>query len=136
MKKPTYPAWPTKTPKKNSRKSSAVEQKEINAAVETAISGSGGVVTQEAINSIESQELKDILTDDDNAIFKPSPGPQTDFLAAPEREVLYGGAKGGGKSYALMVDPLRYMGCKHSRALIIRRSTPDLRDMINKAQQI
>ena len=35
-----------------------------------------------------------------------------------------------------MIDPLRYMGCKHARALIIRRSTPDLRDMINKAQQI
>jgi hypothetical protein len=28
-------------------------------------------------------------------IFRPNPGPQTDFLAAPEREVLYGGAAGG-----------------------------------------
>jgi hypothetical protein len=35
-----------------------------------------------------------------NVIFKPNEGPQTDFLAAPEREVLYGGAAGGGKSYA------------------------------------
>jgi hypothetical protein len=30
-----------------------------------------------------------------NIIFKPNPGPQTFFLAAPEREVLYGGAAGG-----------------------------------------
>lgn len=30
-----------------------------------------------------------------NVIFKPNPGPQTTFLAAPEREVLYGGAAGG-----------------------------------------
>lgn len=134
MSKPTYPAWPTKTPKKNSSKNSA-KQKEINEAVETAISGSG-VITSEAVAAIESEEIKDILNDEDSAVFKPSPGPQTDFLAAPEREVLYGGAKGGGKSYALMVDPLRYMGCKHARALIIRRSTPDLRDMINKARQI
>ena len=28
-------------------------------------------------------------------IFKPNVGPQTDFLAASEREVLYGGAAGG-----------------------------------------
>lgn len=30
-------------------------------------------------------------------IFRPNPGPQTEFLAASEREVLYGGAAGGGK---------------------------------------
>lgn len=30
-------------------------------------------------------------------IFKPNPGPQTEFLAATELEVLYGGAAGGGK---------------------------------------
>ncbi len=28
-------------------------------------------------------------------VFKPNPGPQTEFLAASEREVLYGGAAGG-----------------------------------------
>ena len=36
-----------------------------------------------------------------NVLFKPNPGPQTDFLAASEREVLYGGSAGGGKSYAM-----------------------------------
>ena len=43
-----------------------------------------------------------------NVLFKPNPGPQTDFLAAGEREVLYGGSAGGGKSYAMLADPLRY----------------------------
>lgn len=38
-------------------------------------------------------------------IFKPNGGPQTEFLAASEREVFYGGARGGGKSYAMLVDP-------------------------------
>ena len=38
-------------------------------------------------------------------IFKPNSGPQTQFLAASEREVFYGGARGGGKSYAMLVDP-------------------------------
>ena len=41
-------------------------------------------------------------------IFKPNFGPQTEFLASNEREVLYGGAAGGGKSYALLADVLRY----------------------------
>jgi hypothetical protein len=45
-----------------------------------------------------------------NVIFKPNAGPQTEFLAAGEREVLYGGSAGGGKSYAMLADPLRYMG--------------------------
>jgi len=35
------------------------------------------------------------LPEDDNVFFKPSPGPQEAFLAADEREVLYGGAAGG-----------------------------------------
>lgn len=30
-----------------------------------------------------------------NIVFKPNPGPQTDFLAATETEVLYGGSAGG-----------------------------------------
>jgi hypothetical protein len=41
-------------------------------------------------------------------IFQPNEGPQTRFLAATEQEVLYGGAAGGGKSYAMVADPVRY----------------------------
>ena len=35
-----------------------------------------------------------------DVVFRPNPGPQTQYLASSEREVLYGGAAGGGKSYA------------------------------------
>ena len=41
-------------------------------------------------------------------VFSPNPGPQTEFLSASEREVLYGGAAGGGKTYSLIADPMRY----------------------------
>jgi hypothetical protein len=67
-------------------------------------------------------------------IFKPNSGPQTEFLAASEREVFYGGARGGGKSYAMLVDPLRYCSRPHHRALLIRRTMPELRDLISKSQ--
>ena len=67
-------------------------------------------------------------------IFKPNSGPQTSFLAASEREVFYGGARGGGKSYAMLVDPLRYCSKAHHRALLIRRTMPELRDLIQKSQ--
>lgn len=74
------------------------------------------------------------IADEDNIAFKPNPGPQSDFLAASEREVLMGGGKGSGKTYVLMVDPLRYAGCKHTRALLLRRTIPDVRDIIHKAK--
>ena len=71
-----------------------------------------------------------------NIIFQPNDGPQTQFLASSEREVFYGGARGGGKSYAMLIDPLRYCDKAHHRALLIRRSMPELRDMINHSQRL
>jgi hypothetical protein len=68
--------------------------------------------------------------------FRPNPGPQTDFLAANEREVFYGGARGGGKTYSLLIAPLRFVDKPTSRALLIRRSMPELRDVIFQTQQL
>ena len=72
----------------------------------------------------------------DNVVFHPNEGPQTEFLAAPEKDVLYGGAAGGGKSYAMLVDPLRYAHKKAHRALILRRSIPELRELIDKSREL
>ena len=73
---------------------------------------------------------------DREVIFEPNEGPQTEFLAASEREVFYGGARGGGKSYAMLVDPLRYCDKQKHRALLIRRTMPELRDLINHSQHL
>lgn len=69
-------------------------------------------------------------------IFAPHPGPQTEFLAATEREVLYGGAAGGGKTMAMIVDPLRYCGNGNHRALLLRHTNDELREIIAKSKEI
>ena len=48
---------------------------------------------------IEELEKVDSIEDTHVVVFKPNEGPQTEFLAASEREVLYGGAAGGGISF-------------------------------------
>lgn len=93
-------------------------------------------------NLIEEDKIEDTTPSIRNAIkekeviFEPNDGPQTEFLAASEREVFYGGARGGGKSYAMLVDPLRYCDKQKHRALLIRRTMPELRDLINHSQQL
>ena len=76
------------------------------------------------------------IEQDNQVVFHPNEGPQTEFLAAPEKDVLYGGAAGGGKSYAMLVDPLRYAHKKAHRALILRRSMPELRELIDKSREL
>tara|TARA_R110000772_G_scaffold82158_1_gene174390 strand:- start:9893 stop:11578 length:1686 start_codon:yes stop_codon:yes gene_type:complete len=72
----------------------------------------------------------------EHVIFRPNEGPQEDFLAAGETDVLYGGAAGGGKSYAMLVDPLRFAHRSAHRGLIIRRSMPELRELIDKSREL
>ena len=92
-------------------------------------------------NIIEDVELKSIPSAlaaeaQEDVIFKANEGPQEDFLAAGETDVLYGGAAGGGKSYAMLVDPLRYAHRSAHRGLIIRRSMPELRELIDKSREL
>ena len=81
-----------------------------------------GVITQE-------QQEREV-------VFQPNPGPQTDFLAASEREVLYGGSAGSGKSFALLADPMRYFNNSNFSGLILRRTNDELRELIWKSQEL
>ena len=92
------------------------------------------LITQDVIDDASPNIQKHINQQD--VVFKPNTGPQTDFLAASEREVFYGGARGGGKSYAMLVDPLRYCDKQHHRALLLRRTMPELRDLITHSQRL
>ena len=93
----------------------------------------GQVVTDDVIDEAPLKVKEEV---NNNIIFQPNDGPQTDFLAAPEIDVLYGGAAGGGKSYAMLVDPLRYAHRAAHRALILRRSMPELRELIDKSREL
>ncbi len=95
--------------------------------------------TDRVVSPSELDELPKAVQDilpEQNVLFHPNEGPQTDFLAAGEKDVLYGGAAGGGKSYAMLIDPLRYAHKKAHRALILRRSMPELREMIDKSREL
>ena len=97
---------------------------------------------QKPVKKIQAQPKPDPVVDTSsieeqhNVIFKPNEGPQTTFLAAGEREVLYGGSAGGGKSYAMLADPLRYMGHPAFSGLLLRHTTEELRELIFKSQEM
>ncbi len=99
------------------------------------------VLTSNVITEEESKTLPDAIQEHLDSTgsyvaFMPNDGPQTDFLAAPEKDVLYGGAAGGGKSFAMLIDPLRSCHNPVHRALILRRSMPELRELIDKSREL
>jgi predicted phage terminase large subunit-like protein len=54
---------------------------------------------------------------------RPQPGAQTRFLSSPADIAIYGGAAGGGKTWALLLEPLRHMMRPDFGAVIFRRTT-------------
>ena len=84
--------------------------------------------------SLQVEQVEEFNTRE--VIFEPNPGPQTEFLASTEQEVLYGGSAGGGKSYSLVADPVRYLNNPNARMLLVRRSTEELRELISVSKQL
>src|SRR5215467_12239907 len=56
----------------------------------------------------------------------PQEGPQSQFLATSADIAIYGGAAGGGKTFAELLEPLRHVGNKDFGAVIFRRTTPQI----------
>lgn len=69
-------------------------------------------------------------------LWQPHAGPQRTFLSAPEDEVLYGGAKGGGKSDAILFGALRQIDKPRYKALILRETFKELAEMLLRAHRV
>ena len=62
----------------------------------------------------------------DRIVVAPQEGPQTAFLASEADIAIYGGAAGGGKTWALLLEPLRHIGNGGFLAAIFRRTFPQI----------
>ena len=58
----------------------------------------------------------------------PQEGPQTMFSATPADIAIFGGAAGGGKSYALLLEPLRHFNNPQFGGVIFRRNSTQVRN--------
>lgn len=61
-------------------------------------------------------------------IIRPQAGPQTTFLSSPADIAIYGGAAGGGKTWALLMEPLRHVHNPQFGAVFFRRTLVQVRN--------
>lgn len=67
-----------------------------------------------------------------NVVWQPHPM-QAEFMSRNEYEALYGGAAGGGKSDAIVVEALRQVDNPNYRGIIFRKTYPQCRELIIKS---
>lgn len=57
---------------------------------------------------------------------QPQAGPQSQFLSTSADLCIYGGARGGGKTFAALLEPLRYIHVPGFNTVIFRRTYPQI----------
>ena len=120
---------------KAKKKLDSLNDKSANIKHAEKLMRSGGLAVEENVKKLP-KSVRARLDDHTQILFNPNDGPQTDFLAAPEKEVLYGGAAGGGKSYAMLADPLHGLNNPNFSGLLVRHTTEELRELIQKSQEL
>ena len=82
----------------------------------------------------ETREKKESIVGR-RVIWRPQPR-QVDFMRRLEDEALYGGAAGGGKSDCALAEALRQIATPHYRALILRKTYPQLSELIDRSHTL
>jgi predicted phage terminase large subunit-like protein len=59
----------------------------------------------------------------------PQKGPQAQFAACDCDIAVYGGSAGGGKSFALLLEPLHYVDIPNFSAIVFRRTYPQIKQL-------
>lgn len=77
-------------------------------------------------------EWRPIAVSKRRVVWSPQPK-QRVFMGRGEYEGLYGGAAGGGKSEALVLEALRQVQIPHYKGLILRKTYPELGELIDKS---
>lgn len=113
------------------------KMKSIVAAAEMLNPDSAKIITTDIIDDL-SLKIKEETIDKQKIIWEPDKDnkPQIAFLEAPEEEVLYAGARGGGKTDALIADPLRYVTSGNFKGLLIRKTMKRLREIMSRARKL
>jgi hypothetical protein len=70
--------------------------------------------------------------------WRPQPGPQQALLSCPVPDVFFGGARGGGKTDALLGDFAVHAGRygSASRGVLFRRTYPELEEIERRSREI
>jgi hypothetical protein len=61
------------------------------------------------------------LASEPEEVLEPHPGPQSEFLSTSADIAIYGGQAGGGKTFALLMEPLRHSHLRRFGAVCFRR---------------
>lgn len=77
---------------------------------------------EEALYILNTLALEEAEKLQDQPLIRPQPGPQEKFLRCPADICIYGGAAGGGKSYAGLLEPLYHIDNPDFECVIFRRT--------------
>lgn len=71
-------------------------------------------------------------------VWYPNPGPQTALIACPIEDILYGGARGGGKTGGMLGDFLQHAATygRHARGVFFRKTMAELEEVQRQAIEL
>ena len=79
-----------------------------------------------------------LLQPGDEVLWAPQEGPQARLITCPVFEVMYGGARGGGKTDGMLGDWLIHSDTygRHANGLMVRRTMEALAETIERAKEL